>query len=43
MSSLDDEPLVTCVTTAVGKATIAGTSSGQRFSIPLQFGSAEER
>jgi len=43
MSSLGDEPLVTCVTTAVGKATIAGTSSGQRFSIPLQFGSAEER
>jgi hypothetical protein len=43
MSSLGDEALVTCVTTAVGKATIAGTSAGQRFSIPLQFGSAEER
>jgi len=43
MSSLGDEALVTCVTTAVGKATIAGASSGQRFSVPLQFGSAEER
>ena len=43
MSSLSDEPLVTCVTTAVGKATIAGASSGQRFSVPLQFGSVEDR
>jgi hypothetical protein len=43
MSSLGDEALVTCVTTAVEKATIAGASSGQRFSVPLQFGSSEER
>ena len=43
MSSLGDDTLVTCVTTSISKATVAGTSSGQRFSVPLQFGSAEER
>jgi hypothetical protein len=43
MSSLGDDTLVSCVATNVAKATVAGTSSGQRFSIPLQFGSAEER
>ena len=43
MSSLGDDTLVSCVTTAVTKMTIAGTSNGQRLSVPLQFGSAEER
>ena len=43
MSSLGDDTLVSCVTTNAAKATIPGTSSGQRFSIPLRFGSAEER
>jgi hypothetical protein len=43
MSSLGDDTLVSCVATNVAKATVAGTSSGQRFSLPLQFGSAEER
>jgi hypothetical protein len=43
MSSLGDDTLVTCVAKAVTNVTIAGTSSGQRLSVPLQFGSAEER
>jgi hypothetical protein len=43
MSSLGDDTLVSCVTTNVAKATVAGTSSGQRFSVPLHFSSAEER
>jgi len=43
MSSLGDDTLVTCVATAATKVTIAGTNSGQRLSVPLQFGSAEER
>jgi hypothetical protein len=42
MSSLGDDTLVSCVATNVAKATISGTGSGQRFSVPLQFGSAEE-
>jgi hypothetical protein len=43
MSSLGDDTLVGCVATNIAKATIAGTSSGQRFSVPFQFRSAEER
>lgn len=43
MSSVGDEPLVGCTTGAIGKAAVAGASSGQRFSVPLQFGSVEER
>jgi hypothetical protein len=43
MSSLGDDTLVGCAATNVAKATVAGTSSGQHFSLPLQFGSAEER
>ena len=43
MSSLGDDTLVSCVSRNVAKATVAGTSSGQRFSVPLQFSSAEER
>jgi len=43
MSSLGDDTLVSCVATNVAKASLAGTSSGQRFSVSLQFGSAEER
>ena len=42
MSSLGDDTLVSCVATAVTKVTLPGTSSGQRLSVPLQFGSAEE-
>lgn len=42
MSSLGDDALATCVTTNAGKASIAGASPGQRFSVPLQFGSTEE-
>jgi hypothetical protein len=42
MSSLADDALVSCVATTATKVTIAGTSSGQRLSVPLQFGSAEE-
>jgi hypothetical protein len=42
MSSLGDDTLVSCVAATVTKVTIAGTSSGQRLSVPLQFGSAEE-
>ena len=43
MSSLGDDAVVSCVSKNASKATIAGTSSGQRFSVPLQFASAEER
>jgi hypothetical protein len=43
MSSLGDDTLVKCVAANVTKATVVGTSSGQRFSVPLQFASAEER
>jgi hypothetical protein len=43
MSSLGDDTLVSCVATNVAKATVAGASNGQRFSVPLQFRSAEER
>ena len=43
MSSLGDDALANCVATNVAKATVAGASIGQRFSVPLQFGSAEER
>ena len=42
MSSLGDDTLVSCVATAATNVTIPGTSSGQRLSVPLQFGSAEE-
>jgi hypothetical protein len=42
MSSLGDDTLVSCVATTATKVTIPGTSSGQRLSVPLQFGSAEE-
>jgi len=42
MSSLGDDTLVSCVATTVTKVTLPGTSSGQRLSVPLQFGSAEE-
>ena len=42
MSSLADDALTGCVSSGAAKATIAGTSSGQRFSVPLQFGSAED-
>jgi len=43
MSSLGDDTLVSCVAANVAKATVAGTSSGQRFSVPMHFASAEER
>ncbi len=43
MSSLGDDTLVSCVSANVAKATITGASDGQRFSVPLQFASAEER
>jgi hypothetical protein len=42
MSSLGDDTLTGCVSSGAVKATIAGTSGGQRFSVPLQFGSAED-
>ena len=43
MSSLGDDTLVSCVAANVAKATVTGTSGGQRFSVPLQFASADER
>jgi len=43
MSSLGDDALVACVTTNVAKAMVPSASAGQHFSVPLQFGSAEER
>ena len=43
MSSLGDDALANCVATNVAQAAVTGASQGQRFSIPMQFGSAEER
>ena len=42
MSSLGDDTLVGCVAKNAKQATVQGASSGQRFSVPLHFGSAEE-
>ncbi|HEY5281562.1 MAG TPA: AgmX/PglI C-terminal domain-containing protein [Polyangia bacterium] len=43
MSSLGDDALVSCVAAKVAKATVVGTSSGQRFSVPMNFASADDR
>lgn len=42
MSSLGDDAVTSCVTSSAAKASIAGAGAGQRFSVPLQFGSAED-
>jgi hypothetical protein len=42
MSSLGDDALTSCVSSGATKATISGASAGQRFSVPLQFGSADD-
>jgi hypothetical protein len=44
MSSLGDDAMKACVVANVGKAKIAGvTTGGQRYSVPLVFSSAEDR
>jgi hypothetical protein len=43
MTSLGDPDLSSCVVVGAAKAKLVGVSAGQRFSVPLQFGSAEER
>jgi hypothetical protein len=43
MSSLGDDALANCVATNVTNATVIGASIGRRFSVSLQFASAEER
>ena len=43
MTSLGDPALASCVVAGATKAKLVGVSTGQRFSVPLQFGSAEER
>jgi len=42
MSSLGDDTLTACVSSGAAKATISGVSQGQRFSVPLHFGSADD-
>jgi len=42
MSSLGDDAVTKCVSRGAAKATINGASAGQHFSVPLQFGSAED-
>ena len=42
VSSLADDALTGCVADAALKATILGTRAGQGFSVPLEFGSAED-
>ena len=42
MSSLADDAVTNCVAKGAAKATIAGATAGQRFSVPLLFGSAED-
>jgi hypothetical protein len=42
MSSLGDDGMAACVSERVGKASLQASLTGQRFSVPLQFGSAEE-
>jgi len=43
ISSLGDDAVSACVIAAANKTTLSGLGAGQRFSVPLQFGSAEER
>jgi hypothetical protein len=43
MSSLGDDAVTACVSTAASKTTLLGVSAGQRFSVPLQFAAADER
>lgn len=42
MSSLGDDALTTCVSAGAAKATISGAAAGQRLSVPLYFGSADD-
>lgn len=42
MSSLGDDALTACVSASATKATISGAAAGQRFSVPLQFSSADD-
>jgi hypothetical protein len=43
MSSLADDAVSACVVAAAKKASLANLGPGQRFSVPLQFASADER
>jgi hypothetical protein len=43
ISSLADDAVTACVVAAANKTTLSGLPSGQRYSIPLQFGSADDR
>jgi hypothetical protein len=42
MSSLADDAVSACVVSAAGKTSLPGLAQGQRVSVPMQFGSAEE-
>ena len=42
MSSLGDDALASCVAAAAAKVVIGGANPGQRFSVPLEFGSADD-
>lgn len=43
ISSLGDDAVTACAVAAANKTTLPGLGSGQRYSVPLQFGSAEDR
>lgn len=43
ISSLGDDAVTACAIAAANKTTLSGLGSGQRYSVPLQFGSAEDR
>jgi len=42
MSSLGDDTLTGCVASAASKLTLAGANAGQRLSVPLHFGAADD-
>jgi hypothetical protein len=43
ISSLADDAVTACVVAAANKTALSGLGAGQRYSVPLQFGSADDR
>jgi hypothetical protein len=43
MSSLGDDAVTACVVASARSTTLPGIAAGQRYSVPLQFASADER
>lgn len=43
ISSLGDDAVTACVVAAANRTTLSGLGAGQKYSVPLQFGSADDR